>query len=67
LLNKKKLLPGSEAFGRSFEHFIKAFLEDFPQAKAIVVSLDKYPGILNGVEIIPAEQFLKLLWNNEVV
>lgn len=122
LLNKKNLLPGSEAFGRSFEHYIiqeliaylgyiqspekltywrtssgyevdaiigdgriaieiksiqevksrhlkglKAFMEDFPQAKAIVVSLDKYPRILNGVEIIPAEQFLKALWNTEIV
>ncbi len=122
LLNKKNLLPGSEAFGRSFEHFIiqeliawlsysqsnekltywrtssgyevdaiigdgriaieikasgevksrhlkglKAFLEDFPEAKAIVVSLDKYPGILNGVEIIPAQQFLKSLWNSEII
>lgn len=46
---------------------LKAFTEDFPQAKAIVVSLDKYQGILNGVEIIPAEQFLKLLWNNDIV
>jgi uncharacterized protein len=122
LLNKKNLLPGSEGFGRSFEHFIiqeliaylgynqsfekltywrtssgyevdaiigegrvaieiksnnelktrhlkgiKAFLEDFPQAKAIVVSLDKYHRILNGVEIIPAEQFLKALWANEII
>lgn len=122
LLNKKNLLPGSESFGHSFEHFIiqeliaylgytqssenltywrtssgyevdaiigegriaieikstdevksrhlrglKAFLEDFPQAKAIVVSLDKYPRILNGVEIIPAVQFLKALWNAEIV
>lgn len=122
LLNKKNLLPGSESFGHSFEHFIiqeliaylgytqssehltywrtssgyevdaiigegriaieikstdevksrhlkglKAFLEDFPMAKAIVVSLDKYPRILNGVEIIPAVQFLKALWNAEIV
>jgi uncharacterized protein len=122
LLNKKNLLPGSEGFGRSFEHFIiqeliawlsysqsnekltywrtssgyevdaiigdgriaieikatgevksrhlkglKAFLEDFPEVKAIIVSLDKYPGILNGVEIIPAQQFLKSLWNDEII
>jgi uncharacterized protein len=45
---------------------LKAFMEDFPKVKAILVSLDKYPGILNGVEIIPVEQFLKLLWNNEI-
>lgn len=122
LLNKKNLLPGSESFGRSFEHFIiqeliaylgytqssenltywrtssgyevdaiigegriaieikstdevrsrhlkglKAFQEDFPQAKAIVVSLDKYPRILNGVEIIPAVEFLRALWNAEII
>lgn len=122
LLNKTNLLPGSEAFGRSFEHFIiqeltaylgysgsneklcywrtssgyevdaiigegriaieiksveevksrhlkglKGFLEDSPKARAIVVSLDQYPRILNGIEIHPAKQFLKLLWNNEIV
>lgn len=122
LLNKRNLLPGSESFGHSFEHFIlqelmaflgytqssekltywrtstgyevdaiigegriaieikstdevksrhlkglKAFLEDFPQAKAIVVSLDKYPRIMNGVEIIPAVYFLKALWNGEII
>lgn len=122
LMNKMNLLPGSEAFGSSFEHFIiqeliaylgytqssekltywrtssryevdaiigegriaieiksteevksrhlkglKAFLDDFPEAKAIVVSLDKYPRILNGVEILPAMHFLKALWNDEIV
>jgi uncharacterized protein len=46
---------------------LKAFQEDFPKARSVVVSLDKYPRILNGVEIIPAEQFLKALWNNEIV
>ena len=122
LLSRKNLFPGSESFGRSFEHFIiqeliayrgytqssehltywrtssgyevdaiigegriaieikstdevktrhlkglRAFQEDFPQAKAIVVSLDKYPRIMNGVEIIPAVQFLKALWNAEII
>lgn len=46
---------------------LKAFQEDFPHAKAIVVSLDKYPRILNGVEIIPAEIFLKALWDSEII
>jgi predicted AAA+ superfamily ATPase len=122
LLNRKNILPGTEIFGRSFEHFIiqeliaylsytqsiesitywrtssgyevdaiigngriaieikstdevksrhlkglKAFTEDFPQARAIVVSLDKYSRIMNGVEIIPAELFLKSLWNSEII
>ena len=46
---------------------LKAFTEDFPQARAIVVSLDKYARIMNGVEIIPADLFLKALWNSEIV
>ena len=46
---------------------LKAFKEDFPQALAIVVSLDKYPGVMNDVEIFPAEMFLKALWNSEII
>jgi predicted AAA+ superfamily ATPase len=46
---------------------LKAFLEDFPKARPNVVSFDKYPRILNGVEIFPAEQFLKALWNSEII
>ena len=34
---------------------LKAFKDDFPKARAMVVSLDKYPRVLNDVEIIPAE------------
>ena len=40
---------------------LKAFKEDFPQARTIIVSLDKYPRVMNGVEIIPAQEFLKAL------
>ncbi|MDP3434974.1 MAG: hypothetical protein Q8T04_18705 [Bacteroidota bacterium] len=29
--------------------------------------LDKYARMMNGVEIIPAEQFLKALWNSEII
>lgn len=32
-----------------------------------VDSLDKYARIMNGVEIIPAEQFFKALWNSEII
>jgi predicted AAA+ superfamily ATPase len=46
---------------------LKAFNEDFPHARSIVVSLDKYSRLMNGVEIFPAEQFLKALWNSEII
>ncbi len=46
---------------------LKAFKEDFLHARTIIVSLDKYSRVMNGVEIIPAEQFLKALWNSEII
>lgn len=46
---------------------LKAFLEDFPEARSIVVSMDKHKRILNGIEIFPANEFLKSLWNNEII
>jgi len=46
---------------------IKVFQEDFPQARAIVVSMDKSKRILNNIEIFPANEFLKALWNDEIV
>lgn len=44
---------------------LKAFSEEFPNTRLIVVSLDKYPRRMNNVEIYPAIQFLSMLWNGE--
>lgn len=46
---------------------LKAFKEDFPSSRALVVSMDKNKRILNGVEIFPANEFLKALWNDEII
>jgi len=46
---------------------LKAFKEDFPQARTIVVSLDKYSRVMNDIEIIPVELFLKSMWNFEII
>jgi predicted AAA+ superfamily ATPase len=44
---------------------LKAFSEEFPEARLIIVSLDKYPRRMNKVEIYPATQFLMMLWNGD--
>lgn len=44
---------------------LKAFSEEFPDARLIAVSLDKYPRRMNNVEIYPALQFLSMLWNGD--
>lgn len=46
---------------------LKAFLEDIPDARAIVVSMDKSRRILNDIEIFPATEFLQALWNDKII
>ncbi len=41
---------------------LKAFSEEFPNCRLIVVSLDKYARRLNNVEVYPALEFLSMLW-----
>ncbi|MCK9507922.1 MAG: AAA family ATPase [Pigmentiphaga sp.] len=45
---------------------LKAFAEEFPQARLIVISLDKNPRKMGDVEIYPVHEFLSILWNGEV-
>ena len=46
---------------------LRAFQEDFPDCRLIAVSFDQRPRIINGVEVYPAIDFLKKLWNNEII
>lgn len=45
---------------------LKAFKEEHPNARMIIVSLDAAPRIMNGVEVMPATFFLKQLWNKKI-
>lgn len=45
---------------------LKAFKEEHPQARLIIVSLDQVPRVLNGVEVLPATDFLQKLWKKEI-
>lgn len=46
---------------------LKAFLEDFPDCRPIIVSLDERPRNLNGIEIIPVSCFFEMLWKDEIL
>ena len=46
---------------------LKAFQEDCPRAKTIIVSMDKYRRELNGIQIIPVIEFLADLWNGKII
>ena len=45
---------------------LKAFSEEHPDARLIIVSLDVAPRLFNGVEIMPAHYFLQELWAGKV-
>lgn len=45
---------------------LKAFGEDFPDARLIIVSLDRNRRMLNGIEVLPAIDFLRMMWKGEI-
>ena len=45
---------------------LKAFSEEYADARLIVVSMDVNQRMLNGVEIVPAMDFLQLLWEGKI-
>ena len=44
---------------------LRAFSEDFSEARLIIVSLDRNPRLLNGIEVLPATEFLHMMWQGE--
>lgn len=46
---------------------LRAFSEDFPDSRLIIVSLDMNRRTMNGVEIIPAMDFLSDLWKGQII
>ena len=46
---------------------LKAFQEEFTGCRLIAVSFDSRHRITNGVEVYPAVDFLKKLWNHEII
>lgn len=46
---------------------LKAFSEEHPQARLLVVSLDPSPRLFNGVEVWPVKAFLEQLWAGKII
>lgn len=46
---------------------LKAFGQEYPSAKLIVVSNDSAPRIMDGVAILPVKTFLQQLWADQIV
>lgn len=46
---------------------LKAFSEDFPEARTIIVSFDQYKRAMNDVEVYPVIEFLNELWRGKII
>ena len=46
---------------------LKAFSEEHPDAKLILLSMEERPRMLNGIEVWPITQFLQRLWGGKVI
>lgn len=46
---------------------LRAFSEEYPAARRIVVSLDAAPRQVDGIEILPWKLFLEKLWAGEII
>ena len=46
---------------------LKAFAEEYPDAKLYLLSLEDRPRKFNDVEVWPVEQFFKRLWDGKVI
>lgn len=46
---------------------LRAFCEEYPVKKAMVVSLDKSPRKIGNIDVLPWREFLTRLWDNEII
>ncbi|MBR4388964.1 MAG: ATP-binding protein [Prevotella sp.] len=46
---------------------LKAFSEEHPQAKLILLAMEERPRLINGIEVWPVGQFLQRLWQGKVI
>ena len=60
-------VKASDSVGSNDTKGLKAFGEEHPEARRILVAMEERPRMLNGVEVWPVVQFLDRLWNRKIV
>lgn len=60
-------IKSSERIVSSHLKGLKAFKEEHPQCKLVVVSLEEMPRLFNDVEVWPAKEFLSRLWAGKII
>ena len=59
-------IKSSDGVSSSDTKGLKAFGEEHPEAKLILLSMEERPRMLNGIEVWPVAQFLQKLWRGEI-
>lgn len=60
-------IKSSEEIKPKHKKGLYAFGEEHPDARLIIVSLDKMTRLSNGIECIYVYDFLRMLWNGEII
>ena len=67
MINTAIEVKSSDAVGRSDLSALRAIAEEGDFAHRIIVCREPFPRVENGVEILPYAEFIKLLWNDELI
>jgi predicted AAA+ superfamily ATPase len=70
ILGKAQVAIEIKSSKEVYSHHLKglrAFEEEYPNARKIVVSMEPNRRIVKNIEIIPVLEFLKMLWNNNII
>ncbi|MCQ2975639.1 MAG: AAA family ATPase [Bacteroidales bacterium] len=60
-------IKSTEEVNSSHLKGLKAFSEEYPNCRLMVVSLDEKPRLMNNVEIWSVNIFFQKLWNNKII
>jgi predicted AAA+ superfamily ATPase len=60
-------VKGSKNINSSHLKGLKAFMEEYPVKKALVVCNESLPRIVDGIEILPYSVFLERLWAGKII
>ena len=60
-------IKSSDRVASSDTKGLKAFSEEHPNSKLMILSMENEPRMLNGIEVWPVPQFLQRLWSRRIL
>lgn len=60
-------VKGSDNISSRHLRGLKAFMEEYKVEKAIVVSTEPRSRVMDGIHVLPWQEFLSMLWNEKII